>query len=106
MGKVIREFKVSLASTVLRHVSDMAEQEVQQILTLMPKGTKWIRTTEEPVTGTFVQFNIEFEHPLFEDGTKIHIEYERDVYTLDGKIIETNVLTGIKYFKPNSEPRY
>lgn len=92
-------------------VKDRVDEEIKEVLKFLPKGTKHLSTVPLAITSLALPFGVVFEHPLFEDGSRVDFEYRRDIYRttdIDGVdgIKELNVITGIKYFKPDGTPRY
>jgi hypothetical protein len=113
-GIVLNFFRISLASTLVgsKTSQERIEDEVNLILSVMPKGTKFVSAEEIGMMDLSVPYVLKFHHPLFEGGTKIELDFARDVYFLDtpddsGETVKTvNILLGMKYIKPDGTPKY
>ena len=111
MGQIANLFKVSPAATMTSVFGpvDYVQERINTLLSIMPKGTVHVSTEQGIIgSGLYVPFIIIFENPLFEDGSTVELDMHRDVY-LDKnteKVVYLDVLTGIKYYKPDGTEKY
>ena len=114
MGTILHHYRQTLAERMIQSFDgdDTLQKEIDLLLSILPRGSKWISTEQKGITDLTIPFVIKFEHPLFADGSKIEIDYIRDIYTeIDptsnwAKTNPINVLVSIKYFNPDGTERY
>jgi len=119
MGRVYFEHRISYQWMAIRG-KDASNEEMNYrvtnlILKIMPEGAKYISTFEVGAIGLARVYVLNFEHPLFEENTKIDLEWRRDCYIQEPPfaedqpqqtVVQLAVFTGIRYIKPDGVPRY
>lgn len=115
-GIVLHFYRISMAAHLLEPspvnaVKGYIQERIDQILSVMPAGTKFISADQMGIDDLTIPYIFKFHHPLFKSGTKIELNFHRDVWTtedlVDGKLTHNcNVLTGIRYTNPDGTQKY
>ena len=115
MGKLILEHSVSHILTMIHGngtPDEIAKKTADRAFKYLPDGTRWISTTpKHNMASMHYSYETIFDHPLFDDGTKIEMFWYRDIYAyVDAKgqeqIKEFDLFRGIQYIKPDGTPKY
>jgi hypothetical protein len=88
-------------------IKNCLEDQIQLLLSIMPRGTRHIGTKQEMITDLSIPYTITMEHPRFVDGTTIELDYVRDFYKKPVSGIEQfGTLLGIRYIGPDGKDVY
>lgn len=110
MGKLIHEYNViAFQSIRSRSTALLMEERRDLLLTILPKYTvlKEIEEFQSPNCSTNYIFI--FDHPYFEDGTKIELEFEtiawRNPDLTQNPYMEGSILKNVQYtpFSPKQK---
>lgn len=115
MGNLKYEYRISLAITMIDGINlekdDPIQKEIDFLLSILPEGTMFCGAKKRGIEGSALVWDLNFEHPLFEDGTKIETEYVRvcwvDTTLPEGRQLrQKNLFIGIRYYNPDGTERW
>lgn len=89
-----------------KNIREIFQQELEQYLAVLPKGTRVRKVTQLAVTNLSVQFEVKFYNELLQDTKKVEIQYQRAISKVGEGLKQFNVLTGVKYFDANGSELY
>jgi|ERR1035437_360821 hypothetical protein len=108
MGTVTYEFNMTFALVCMGNTDpkSVIDKEATRVLSNMPEGTKYLGHSVMPVTSLCVPYVMVFEHPAFQDGTKLETDWVRHCYTDGYYLKDVNIPTGVRYFNPDGTPKF
>jgi hypothetical protein len=111
MGSVTYEYGISLAANMInafgsgKSHEEMIKDQVTLILPLMPPNTKYLGYSgPRNVVSLANQYVLAFEHPYFEDGSKIDSTWVRAVYPdpdPNHGLRQFNLFMGLTFYRPD-----
>lgn len=88
-------------------VSDLLQEELNQYLKVLPKGTQVRKITPLAIVSLAKTFEVKFYNPLLEKVKRVELGYVRETALLNPNKIEMfNLLVGVNYFDENDENLY
>jgi HAMP domain-containing protein len=79
---------------------------VQEYLNVLPPGTKFLGANKCSVYDLSIPFELRFSNPLLDKVRNVELEYKRAAAAVDDKLIQGNLLMGIKYFDAKGKRLY
>jgi hypothetical protein len=79
---------------------------VQEYLNVLPPGTKFLGANRTAIYDLSIPYELRFSNPLLSRVRNVELEYRREAAINGDKVIEGNVLTGIKYFDATGKQLY
>ena len=91
MAVAISKFSISIMSAMI--VSELSEefkvkQHISFMLSILPKGTECVGVRLLPIVSLSKQYEIDFEHPAFEEGMTIETDWTRTCWRSTEEEIE------------------
>jgi len=89
-------------------VEELFDKQKDFILSVMPEGTKFVGYKETMIVDLSIKRVYEFEHPSFEDQTRLELYYSRSFYKdeVTDKLVSFNLFKGLDYFDKDGNKRY
>ncbi len=82
-------------------VKELIQQEIDQYLAILPKGTVVREVVDCAVTGLFIPAEVKFYNPIMSDIKQVNLDWVRHGAMIDEKYKECNLITGIRYTRRN-----
>lgn len=73
------------------------QEELEQYIAILPKGTRVRRITQLAITDLSVRFEVKFYNELLQDVKRVEMEYKRAVARVGDSLKQFNVVVGITY---------
>lgn len=118
MGIITYKYRITNAAAMIAQwdedrpidVEQKVSDEAMFLLSVMPRGTRYLGHERMSRIDLYHSYLLKFDHPGFEDGSKVETDYVREFYVEHGtngdSIRQYNLFIGLTYFKPNGCPRY
>lgn len=103
MGTISYTIKVSHIMSLTKETGEsILNDEIDRALVVLPKGTTIVAKQQMPIVCLSVDTMVLFEHPAFESGSRLSMEYRRIAFVNGEGASETvgqaNVLQKVRYF--------
>jgi hypothetical protein len=99
-GEFLADIRVSVVfgQQVGKETVDMCvKEQVDRYLAVLPVGTELVRLTQCGITDLSIPFEAIFRNPLLKNVKQVELEYGRASAIVDEKMVDFNVVTGMKY---------
>lgn len=103
-GEFYAEVKVHSFNGLKSAVQESIDANIALYLSILPKGTSLISTTECAISDLSRTVEVKFFNPLFLNVKKVELEMERHATLLNDKVEQFNLLTRVHYL--NKEGNY
>lgn len=113
-GDVYYRYQVShiLTIAIQENPRELVQKEIDRILSLLPRGAKYVATYQESIITLSIPFVIVFNHPLFEIGDHLEFDYVRtvweneDVSETKEVLSQGNIFMGVQYLNKDNKPKW
>lgn len=85
---------------------DYFQQELQEYLAVLPKGTRVRKITQLAVMDLSVQFEVKFYNALLQRVKRVELSHVREIARIGDSIEQFNLLVGIRYFDKDDKELY
>jgi hypothetical protein len=111
MGKLIYETTIPTHQILLKPFQEILDKRIILLYSILPKGSERSEVIETQTDGLINRYQIIFEHPFFEDGSKVEMDLVRIAWKEPGaggieRVYEDSILIGVRYFNPDGSKRF
>lgn len=106
MGQITTVFRISAYNHLGRPRADILSEEIDFLLTILPKGTKFLESAQMDIVDLSVRYLLTFEHPYFENGTSFNTSAVRACWPNENTLVHANFFLAINYFRPDGTEHF
>jgi len=107
MGTCTYEYGISCIMAMVnpngKSNEEMIKEHVAMVLPFLPPNTKYLGYSgPQSIVSLLMRYVLAFEHPWFEDGSKIDSNWVRAVYPdTPHSLAQFNLFMGLTFYKPD-----
>lgn len=109
MGKLFYDLHISHAATLIQSIDSIVQKRISLLDSILPREYTYLHMEENTTNNGIAKvYRLIFEHPFFEDGSKIELDLVRIRWKADKEnecLVEDSVLIGVKYTDPDGKPK-
>ncbi|NJO48183.1 MAG: hypothetical protein HC840_00545 [Leptolyngbyaceae cyanobacterium RM2_2_4] len=108
-GEFLANIRISHVATLhgsTHNPQEMFQNELQQYLAVLPKGTRVRKITQLAITDLSVPFEVKFYNPILQRVKRVELSHVRACAVIGDHLEQFNLLTGVRYFDAEDKELY